>query len=339
MTAAVLVLASAVAGWLGTWGVRTYARVHLVDHPNERSSHRSATPRGGGLAIAVVVALVATIAGLREERLAPLSFIVSPPLVALAALGWWDDHGHVAAPLRFLLHVAAGVWVCWWLALPEAVALGPWEIMVPALVSTPVAVVFVAWQINATNFMDGIDGIAAGHSIAASLGHLALFCAAAGEIPPLLDHPLPVLASVTAGSCLGFLVWNWAPAKIFLGDVGSTVLGLVVAAQVLLLVEFGVPVTFALLPSAPFLIDATLTLGKRLCRKERLHHPHRSHLYQRLVQRYGRHGPVAVAYVAASVVLGTGGVILRSAPWGAIALLAGATVLHVCAALIFRKPR
>ena len=278
------------ASWWLTGRVRQYAlERRVLDIPNARSSHSIATPRGGGMAIVVTTCLALAAAGSLD--LLPWrhvwGMLGGGTLVAI--IGFADDHRPRARRWRLLGHfVAAGVVVACFRGLPPLPAFGT-EID-PGWLGYPVAALYVAWLVNLTNFMDGIDGLAAIEVITVALGGILVYVLAGREtgawVTPLL------LASAT----FGFLLWNWAPAKIFMGDAGSGFVGLMLAA-LSLQAAWAVPTLFWswLILLGVFIVDATLTLCRRAIRGERFYEPHRTHAYQHAAQRRAAHKPVTVA--------------------------------------------
>lgn len=277
--------------WLLTGQVRRYAERRLMDLPNARSSHRQPTPRGGGLAIVLVFSLaLAGLAGLGRVPW-PL-FMALAGFVPLAAIGFVDDHGHVPARWRFLVQLAAAVWALAWLGDLSRLTIGG-HLLNLGGIGHLLAALWIVWMINLFNFMDGIDGIAGleAMSVAASAALLAGTDAA-------VAGPSLALAAATGG----FLIWNWPPAKIFMGDVGSGALGFVLAVLALWSAGQG---TLSLgvwwILAAVFLVDATLTLLIRLGRGERWYEAHRSHAYQHVARRRGAHRPVTLGVFAINV--------------------------------------
>jgi len=277
--------------WLGacalTVGLRGYAiKRRLLDVPNTRSSHQVATPRGGGAAIVVAVTLALT-------GMVPWWLLVGGLLVA--GVGFVDDHRHVSVGIRLAGHLAAsGLAV---IGLGGAPAVGLFGVqLVPSFAMSIVAVVFVAWFINLTNFMDGIDGIAAVQVISVSLigGGLALLVSPQNAV----SGPSAVLAAATAG----FLVWNWPPARIFMGDAGSGFVGYMIGVLTVQAASVRPELGAAwLILSGVFVVDASVTLARRAFRRERLHEAHRSHAYQQVAARLRTHRPVTLGVLAINV--------------------------------------
>src|SRR5579872_33892 len=298
---------------LGTRVLVTVLRRRAVlDRPNERSSHIAPTPRGGG--IAVIGVSVAVWLGLVAIGLVPPNGAV-PALAAagLAVVSWFDDLRGLSPGLRLLTQfvaVATGVWV-----LPHGAIFQAW--LPPSLDMIAAALLWV-WFINLFNFMDGIDGIASSEAAAIGIG-IALIGLSSSfaydsnrSLPAYVgvagDLALVTPAMVITAAALGFLVWNWAPARIFLGDVGSVPLGYLLG---FLLYELALrggagmrgAWQAALILPLYFLADASLTLLRRLARGERVWQAHREHFYQRAVQHGLSHDAVVVRVIVADIVL------------------------------------
>jgi Fuc2NAc and GlcNAc transferase len=259
----------------------------LLDIPNQRSSHTRATPRGGGIGIvaSVTVALVvlALMGGLQRGLF--LALVVGGG--AVAAVGFLDDRQKVSARWRLIVHTLAALWAVYWVGGLGTVRVGD-HLALPGFAGTALAVLGVVWVLNLFNFMDGIDGIAAGE---------AMFVTAAGGLLALSagNGNIAVVAWIFASACAGFLSWNWPPARVFLGDVGSGYLGYVVIVLALADTQARAGAIWEwFILGAVFFVDSTLTLLRRLFRGDRVHEAHRQHAYQRLARRWGSHLPVTV---------------------------------------------
>lgn len=299
------IFTAALISAVATRVVMRYAQKRLVDQVNQRSSHRIATPRGGGLGL-VIGLLAAWLPMVWFLGASPLVVPLTIAVVGMSALGWWDDHGHVSAAIRLPLQLTLVGVVCITLGVPDRLALVSWySLSAVAWWYFPVAILGGGWMVNLTNFMDGIDGIAATQGVvgcvtlALLLPTEAITVANAADAAAAMELRLFLFAC--AAACLGFLVWNRPPAKIFMGDVGSTALGMVFVSGILAGIHYGVALDVLLLPLAPFIADATCTLVRRAWHRERLSQAHRSHLYQRLAKRWSVHLPATSLYAALAV--------------------------------------
>ncbi len=280
----------------GTELMRRYALSRdLLDTVNARSSHTVATPRGGGVAI-VAVCLLAVIGGVALFDLPVGNAIgIGGAGALVAAVGWRDDHAHVPAVIRLACHVAAAAWLTAWIGIPELPFLPATSATVAILLGC--AVFGIAWLINLFNFMDGIDGLAASEAVFVFAGGALLLATASGAL-----SATAILFALFAAACAGFLWWNWPPARIFMGDASSGFLGLMIGALVLIGAAQSWPlgVAMVLLP-ALFVTDATVTLLRRMVRRDAVFDAHRSHAYQRLSRRLGAHLPVTLGALAVNV--------------------------------------
>ena len=290
-----ILLIGLAASWLLTALVRRYAlHSQLLDLPNERSSHTVPTPRGGGVAIVVsflVLALVMGLLGLIEQRLM-IATLGAGTLVAV--LGFIDDHSSLSARWRFLGHAAAAVWVLWWMdRIPQVPLFG---MRVDLSYAGPLLCgLYLVWMVNLFNFMDGIDGIAGVEAVTTALGGALLWW--------LAGNGSGWVAALVFACCVGgFLVWNWPPAKIFMGDAGSGFLGLMVALLSLWCGQAAPPLFWSwFILIGCFMVDATTTLARRVRRGERFFEAHRTHAYQYASRRVDRHLPVTLACGAINV--------------------------------------
>ncbi len=266
--------------WIATALVRRWAARAVLDIPNARSLHVIPTPRGGGLAIALVVLGIEAWLLWAGTLQIPRGWAGWCACALLAGLGLRDDLHPLPARYRFLAQLLiCGGWL--WLLLEPAnlLAGGRWALQTLGMV----------WLVNLYNFMDGSDGLAGTQATLTGLvgGGLALLMGAEG---------IAVLAFLTAFASLGFLFWNWHPARIFLGDVGSYFLGGQFGILATSTLADGQSSFFWAILLGPFIVDATLTLIRRVLRGERWYTAHRSHAYQRLVQAGRGHAWVACAF-------------------------------------------
>lgn len=282
-----LALVGVVSAFL-TGLVRRYALAHmLLDVPNARSSHSTPTPRGGGMAIIVSTLFGLVVLALAGEIPWPDLWALAGAGGLVAAVGLLDDRGHVAVRWRLLAHfVAASLALAWLGGMPPLPVFG--HMLDTGWIGAGVIAVYLVWILNLFNFMDGIDGIAAVEAICVCIG--GALVAVLADVPWLSLVPL-----VVAAAAAGFLLWNFPPAKIFMGDVGSGFLGIVLGV-ISLQAGWAVPELFwcwAILLGA-FVVDATVTLLRRLGRGDRVYEAHRSHAYQYAARRLGGHRPVTL---------------------------------------------
>ena len=301
------VFISAFASWVLLRALIPELHRRLLDQPNARSSHSQPTPRGGGVAFVLVTSFASALAWMLSSSpaTAPLPMVAGPLLaLPLALVGFLDDRHNLPASLRYGVQLGAALVVILLSPLVSA-SVG----LLPLLVLLLIAVTAV---INFTNFMDGLDGLVA--------GCMAVVITAAAI---QLVAPWPIWALV--GALLGFLIWNWSPAKVFMGDVGSTFLGALFA--VLVLQASSWPQALALvLVATPLLGDACLCVPRRLIAGQRVFQAHRLHLFQRLHQAGWPHARVSSLYIAATAVLAIA-LLWGGLPWvialAAIELLVG----------------
>ena len=256
----------------------------VVDIPNARSLHAGPVPRGGGLAIAAVV-IATQFALLAGQRWSLQTGLVTT-LVAggFAGLGWADDRAGRSVVLRLVVQGVLGLLFVM-LALPAELT-----VLERALLCSA-----VLWGVNLFNFMDGSDGLAGVQAVGASIG--------LGVLLSLSMQSGAALAAFTlAGATFGFLRWNWHPARIFLGDVGSYFIGFELTALVIFSAQSNHTPWPAVILVAPFVTDATLTLLARALRGTPVWRAHREHVYQRLVLRGW--SPARVARTLAVLLLG-----------------------------------
>ncbi|WP_339504579.1 MraY family glycosyltransferase [Pseudomonas sp. RL_105y_Pfl2_101] len=281
--------------FLTTWLLRRYALARsIIDVPNARSSHTVPTPRGGGLAIVLSFLLALPLLALADFLPWPTMWAMLGAGTAIAVLGFLDDHGHIAARWRLLGHFTASVWALYWLGgLPSLTFFGL-ELEL-AWLGHVLAVFYLVWMLNLYNFMDGIDGIASVEAICACLGACLLYWLAGFD--SLIVVPL-VLAMAVAG----FLYWNFPPARIFMGDAGSGFLGILLGLLSLQAAWASSKLFWVwLILLGVFIVDATVTLIRRLLRGDKVYEAHRSHAYQFASRQYGRHMPVTLAVAAINV--------------------------------------
>jgi UDP-N-acetylmuramyl pentapeptide phosphotransferase/UDP-N-acetylglucosamine-1-phosphate transferase len=314
---ATLALAGRVRGWL--------LRRAILDRPVDRSAHAVPVPRGGGLALVPV--LLAAWFGLALTGRAPAGDAALAALAAgLALVSWIDDLRSLPAGLRLICHVLAVLAGLAFLP-PGAVFQG----VLPPLLDHAAAALLWVWFVNLFNFMDGIDGITGVETAALGFG-MVLVAALAGRAA---DGSAALALCIAAGA-LAFLYWNWHPARLFLGDVGSVPLGYLLGALLLGLAARGLWAPALILPLY-YLADASVTLARRVLRGERFWQPHRQHFYQRALAGPGDHASVARLVLVGDAVLVACALLAVGRPW--IGLAAGVAVVACVLSLMQRRSR
>jgi Fuc2NAc and GlcNAc transferase len=308
-------------------------RFSKMDIPNERSSHITPTPRGGGIAF-VSTSLIGFLILLLNDalnRTELLSLCCAGVIVAIA--GHLDDRQKISgATVRLVLHAISAIILIVGVGIPAQISLFDRTVNT-GIVGSILGVIYLVWLLNLFNFMDGTDGIAASE---------AIFIALAGAFLNyhVLSHANHSDAAIAlAASTFGFLLYNWSPAKIFMGDVGSGYLGIVVGGLSLMAAKQQHELLWVwIILLAVFVSDATITLIRRLARKQKPHVAHRSHAYQHLAIRFNSHAKVSLIVLAINIVWllpiaflvadnqipGTTGVVIAYVPLLIAALILGA---------------
>ncbi|MGZ8136786.1 MAG: MraY family glycosyltransferase [Methylococcaceae bacterium] len=276
--------------------LRRYAiAASLMDIPNVRSSHHLPTPRGGGLAIVIVV-----LAGL--PVLSKLGLLAQQTMWAILGAGAWiawvgflDDQGHIPARWRLLAHFIAVAWVLFWLGGLPVLVFGSYSIDM-GWVGYIIGAFYLVWILNLYNFMDGIDGLAGIEAITVCFGGMLLFLM---HVETSAQYWQLVLLAMAV---LGFLLWNFPRARIFMGDAGSGFLGIIMGIFSLQ-AAWAVPQFFWswLILLGVFIVDATWTLLRRCWQGEKIYEAHRSHAYQYASRYYGAHKPITLAVGAINI--------------------------------------
>jgi len=279
-----------------TGGVRWLLGRHgLMDLPNARSSHTVPVPRGGG--VGIVIAFLSAVVWIlaRHAILRSLAWALIGGGLAIAIVGFLDDRFKLPAWPRLIVHSLAAAWAVWCLgAVHPAQFSGGDDLW--SWIRRCAAFVALVWLTNLFNFMDGIDGLAGTEAVCVSgLGAFLLLRLG-------LSNDAQLLFMLSAAS-LGFLIWNWPPAKVFMGDVGSGFLGFTLGTLALFSSKTSPQVIWPwLILLAAFIVDATLTLLRRMFLYARWYEAHRSHAYQHAAQVFGSHAKVTLAVAAINIV-------------------------------------
>ena len=318
------VAAFAISAWFTRQFCSPGSVVYILDQPNERSLHDRPVPRGGGVAILIAI----IVCGATQALLSPNKdlTVVASGMLVVAIVSFLDDRYSVPPFYRLVAHAAAAAAMLYggfFLQKFEIPGVSwHWPYAVGAVFST----LFTVWMINLYNFMDGMDGFAGG---------MAMFGFGVFAVMGwMVGHDAFFFTSlIIAAASAGFLIFNFPPARIFMGDIGSSTLGLLAATLSLWGARDGVfPVWIAVLVFSPFIVDATVTLFRRQLRGERVWQAHREHYYQRLVRMgWGHRKTVLIEYVLMAT-CGVSALALRGAAtdtqWvGMVGLAVMATVL------------
>jgi Fuc2NAc and GlcNAc transferase len=279
----------------------------LLDIPNKRSLHSVSMPRGGGMAFVVLYSLILIAFTIGTESDLKLILCLLFGGVLVSGVGFWDDHNPLPAQARLIVHVAAALFVVIMIGAPKEIIVNNLSINL-GWFGNIFAVLFIVWLINLYNFMDGIDGIASIEALCVTIGVTTVILLS--NIDGLNYNLLPTevkllifLLLALALAVAGFLVWNWPPAKIFMGDVGSGYLGFIISVFVIythITDMVNIWVWFILL--GVFLVDSSSTLVTRMITGQKWYAAHRSHAYQHLAQKWGSHKKVTMSIFAINII-------------------------------------
>lgn len=273
----------------------------MTDIPTERSSHYVPTPKGGGIGFVIfsLVALSVYLAFNGTLFTKPLIIFLAASII-IAALGWFDDKHDLSKRIRFGVQLLTALLIIIFIANLDSVYLPIIGLVDLGIAGGFLALIWITGSTNIYNFMDGVDGIASVQAIGVSIGWLVF--AYIWNVPELFYLNSFILAAI-----FGFLFYNWPPAKIFMGDVGSIFLGFVfgampfMAAKLSSDVSIGVTIWVSAFLLWPFLFDGSYTIFRRLSNEENIFEAHRSHLYQRLNISGWNHHEISVLYMIFSL--------------------------------------
>jgi Fuc2NAc and GlcNAc transferase len=284
--------------WALTGLMARYAqKLGFVDVPNDRSSHTRIVPRSGGLSIVLTFIGVLIFFYMQGYIEAHWAAALIPGAIAVALAGLFDDYQGLSSRIRILVHLGSAGIALFFLKGMPTLLIGSIPLDL-GLFGYLIGVLFITWLLNLYNFMDGIDGIAGVETLTVCFGAALLGLAQAKTVPVLSE-----LLIVLGMSSLGFLLWNWPPAKIFMGDVASGFLGYVLAVFALVCAhEQHVSLWAWLILLGCFIVDSTYTLLRRMSRGERWYTAHRSHTYQRVSRTLASHAKVTIAVGGINVI-------------------------------------
>jgi UDP-N-acetylmuramyl pentapeptide phosphotransferase/UDP-N-acetylglucosamine-1-phosphate transferase len=287
----------AIFSYLGVYLIRRYTQKRrILDHPNERSSHIVPTPRGGGLAIVILVLAPGLWSGIQVGATRSLIYILGAAIIAW--LGWRDDLHSLSPRVRFVVEGIVAAISIFGLGYFKAVTIPMFGELQLGVIGVAITFLWIIGLTNAYNFMDGIDGMAGGVALSAGIGWMWLASNTRNAFA------FWIALAITASS-LGFLGHNWPPAKIFMGDVGSTFLGYSFAVLPLISSDQGGDaLLLGTLLMWTIIMDAGVTFIGRLLRRENVFAAHRSHLYQRLVIAGYKHETISLLYIVLTLLAG-----------------------------------
>lgn len=284
------------------WFIK-YARLRrITDVPTDRSSHTIPTPRGGGIGFVFITIIAFTIYFAWEGVLgSPVFIAMLLSSSAISVLGWFDDRNDLSQKIRFSVQLLAALSVILFIDSLDTFYL-PYFSYIPLNITAPFwGLLWITGTTNIYNFMDGVDGIASVQVLSAALGWM-IFAYLWNE-PILFTINLFVIAAVAS-----FLIYNWSPARIFMGDVGSVYLGFLFAMMPFLAAELseeltmGMAIWIGALVLWPFLFDSSFTLVRRFQNGENIFEAHRTHLYQRLNIAGWSHSKISTLYLSFALI-------------------------------------
>ncbi len=293
---AIILITAFIARLYVGWLISFLPKSHLLDTPNERSNHTRATPRGGGLAI-VDLTFTGWLLSLFVVENMTHYWPLMASLLLLAGVSFMDDRTSLPAGLRLFCQLLACT-LTLHLLHPGAHVINE---QLPFMLDRTIAIIAFMWFINLFNFMDGIDGISGAETLHLIAGIVAVI-ALIPELGLAEHQRLLIILSLVAGATIGFLYYNWHPAKIFMGDIGSISIGFLLGYSLIYLAIAGYWQIALVLP-AYYLFDSTYTLLKRLLRGEKVWQAHSEHYYQRAVRSGLSHAQVVLGIAAANSLL------------------------------------
>ncbi|WP_325048643.1 MraY family glycosyltransferase [Pantoea ananatis] len=279
--------------------MRVYAiRKKILDIPVDRSSHTIPTPRGGGVAIVIAFCILLVIASVFGFVSLNTSLALLVPGILTALVGFLDDHGHIRAGVRLIFHFLSAGSALFFLSGFPGIVIAGHEIQL-GWAGILFGLFYLVWMLNLYNFMDGINGIAGSQAVTFGLSSLLILSL---SMHANLTLGTGLCFALLTGASAGFLLWNYPKAKIFMGDAGSGFLGITIGVLVLIVTRDNNRLFFAeMILLGVFIVDATLTLVRRIMRGKKPYEAHASHAYQILSRRFGSHTPVTAASILISV--------------------------------------
>jgi Fuc2NAc and GlcNAc transferase len=326
-----LLCAFAVLSGFSVWLFRVYAlKKNLLDRPNQRSSHSTPTPRGGGIVFPILWLLyLAALYFLGRVNLQYL-LIFAPAVLLISLVSFLDDRYSLPAALRFSIQLLAAILSLAFIGGFPVIQIGTWFLHW-GIFGAIFAVLALVWSTNLYNFMDGIDGIAA-------IEALFVFGVGGYFIWQAGGHAFANLIWVMAAIIVGFFFWNRPPAKIFMGDVGSALLGfLVILFGLIGEINYKVPLLLWVILYGVFWFDATVTLVRRILHGEKWYQAHRLHAYQRLQLMQWSHAKILKLILAINCTLSVLAIVSYYYPQYALVSFLGSFIIVFIYYLVVEK--
>lgn len=276
------------SSWVLTGVFRLVAlKSNLLDIPVSRSAHNTPVPVGGGIVL-VFIFMTAVVSLYLTERLSFPQFMSFMGAFVIAAVGFVDDIKKLPIHWRIIPQLACSIWGIWWLDGIPDIDFFAFQVSSTWILNS-LGVVALIWLVNLYNFMDGIDGIAASELAFVNVMSL-LF------VIKFRDSGIFLLSLVSLGASCGFLIWNWSPAKLFLGDVGSGFIGYALGIMAVITLHLGVMTVWTwLVLLAVFVVDTLVTLLRRVIAGNKWYQGHASHGYQKAAKRFSSHRKVTIS--------------------------------------------
>lgn len=341
-------ICSVALGAIGVWCARSLAiRKQWLDRPNDRSFHKTPTPRIGGAGVLLPIVLTLALFSVLPRYVVSISFvIIIVPSLIVALISFFDDRFDLSRLLRFLIHLFLGGAVLYFLR--DAWTGQPLPLIGDVLPVWLCAIILVIWfagLTNAYNFMDGIDGIAAIQGIVALLGWSLILLTDPIFEGHIHSNTSFLLILVILGGLFGFMFFNWSPASIFLGDIGSTFLGFLLAGMPFAFSSLGLPfersLEAAVLFVWPFILDTGMTFTRRLILRESVFDAHRTHLYQILAGTFKTREEghrITSLFFGCMALLGVGLYLSTGPVWAKFAVIGGVWISVVAWTYGIRLP-
>ena len=275
------------------------SRKRIFDIPNERSSHTAPKPRGGGLVVVCVSLILYSVLTIVYRGGFETGYLIAALLIA--SVSWLDDLFSIPFMWRLIVHIFAAFLVISNVGYINQIYLPFFQQVEIGRFGVLLTFCWIVWLTNAYNFMDGIDGIAGAQAITAGIGWFI--------VGKMLGHDeVAIYGGILAFSCAGFLIHNWQPAKVFMGDVGSAFLGFTFAVMPLLTQkkdneESQILSLIVILLVWFFVFDSVYTFFRRLIKREKVWNAHREHIYQKLVKKGFEHRFITLLYTGLSLSL------------------------------------